>query len=44
MQAQYEKQISELSDASIISYVNSNFLSGVLKLHASNISPNVQLA
>lgn len=30
MQAQYEKQISELSDASIISYVNSNFLSGVL--------------
>jgi 3D (Asp-Asp-Asp) domain-containing protein len=44
MQAQYEKQISELSDASIISYVNSNFLSGVLKLPASNISPNVQLA
>jgi 3D (Asp-Asp-Asp) domain-containing protein len=44
MQAAYEKQISELSDASIISYVNSNFLSGVLKLPASNISPNVQLA
>jgi hypothetical protein len=44
MQAQYEKQISELSDASIISYVNSNFLSGVLKLPASNISPNVALA
>ena len=44
MQANYEKQISELSDASIISYVNSNFLSGVLKLPASNISPNVQLA
>jgi hypothetical protein len=44
MQSQYEKQISELSDASIISYVNSNFLSGVLKLPASNISPNVQLA
>jgi 3D (Asp-Asp-Asp) domain-containing protein len=44
MQAAYEKQISELSDASIISYVNSNFLSGVLKLPASNISPNVVLA
>jgi 3D (Asp-Asp-Asp) domain-containing protein len=44
MAANYEKQISELSDASIISYVNSNFLSGVLKLPASNISPNVQLA
>lgn len=44
MKANYEKQISELSDASIISYVNSNFLPGILKLPASNISPNVQLA
>lgn len=44
MKADYEKQISELADASIISYVNSNFLPGILKLPASNISPNVQLA
>lgn len=44
MQNNYEKQISELADASIISYVNSNFLPGILKLPASNISPNVQLA
>lgn len=42
--AQYEKEISELADASILSYVNSNFLPGILKLPASNISPNVQLA
>jgi hypothetical protein len=44
MKADYEKQISELSDAAILSYVNSNFLPGILKLPASNISPNVQLA
>jgi len=44
MQIAFNKEISELSDASIISYVNSNFLSGILKLPASNISPNVQLA
>lgn len=44
IKADYEKQISELSDASILSYVNSNFLPGILKLPASNISPNVVLA
>lgn len=44
IKADYEKQISELSDAAILSYVNSNFLPGILKLPASNISPNVQLA
>lgn len=30
MQTNFDKQISELSDASIISYVNSNFLAGIL--------------
>lgn len=44
MQANFDRQLSEISDAAIISYVNSNFLPGVLKLPASNISPNVQLA
>lgn len=44
MQSQFDRQISELTDASILSYVNSNFLPGVLKLPAANISPNVQLA
>jgi len=44
MQASFDRQLSELTDASILSYVNSNFLPGVLKLPAANISPNVQLA
>jgi len=44
MQIGFNKELSELNDAAIISYVNSNFLSGILKLPASNISPNVQLA
>lgn len=43
MQAEYEKQISELSDAAIISYVNSTFLPGKLSLPASSITPAVQL-
>jgi len=44
LKADYEREISELADAAILSYVNSSFLPGVLKLPASNISPNVQLA
>ena len=44
MQTNVDKQLSEISDAAIISYINSNFLPGVLKLPAANISPNVQLA
>lgn len=44
LKADYEREISELADASILSYVNSNFIPGILKLPASNISPNVQLA
>lgn len=32
MKADYEKQISELADASIISYINSNFISRNLKI------------
>lgn len=32
MKADYEKQISELADASIISYVNSNFLPGIFEI------------
>lgn len=44
MQSSFDRQISELTDAAILSYVNSSFLPGVLKLPAANISPNVQLA
>lgn len=44
MQSNFDKQLSELSDAAIVSWVSSSFLPGVLKLPAANISPNVQLA
>ena len=40
----FNKQLSELADASILSYVNSNFLPGQLKLPSSSITPPVQLA
>lgn len=43
MQSNYEKQISELSDAAILSYVNSTFLPGKLSLPASSITPAVAL-
>jgi hypothetical protein len=39
MQASFDKQLSEISDASIISYVNSNFVSGQLKLPITSICP-----
>lgn len=41
MQMAFNKQISELSDAAIISYVNSNFLPGRLYLPATSITPPV---
>ena len=40
----FNHQLNELSDASIISYVNSNFIPGQLKTPASSICPPVQLA
>lgn len=43
MKAAYEKEISELADAAIISYVNSAFIPGKLSLPASSITPAVQL-
>lgn len=43
MQAAYEKEISELADAAILSYVNSTFVSGKLSLPASSITPAVVL-
>ena len=39
MQIAFNKQLSELADASIISYVNSNFLPGTLKLPITSICP-----
>ena len=39
MQIAFNKQLSELADASIISYINSNFVSGVLKLPITSICP-----
>ena len=39
MQAQFERQLRELADASIISYINSNFLPGTLKLPITSICP-----
>lgn len=44
MQIGFNKELNELTAASIISWVNGSFIPGVLKLPASNISPNVQLA
>jgi hypothetical protein len=44
MQMNFNKQLDELSDASIISYVNSTFIPGSLKLPATAICPQVQLA
>lgn len=43
MQASYEKEISELADAAILSYVNSTFIPGKLSLPASSITPAVVL-
>ena len=43
MQAAYEKEISELADAAILSYVNSTFIPGKLSLPASSITPAVVL-
>lgn len=39
MQIGFNKQLSELADASIISYINSNFLPGTLKLPITSICP-----
>ena len=39
MQIAFNKQLSELADASIISYINSNFLPGTLKLTITSICP-----
>jgi hypothetical protein len=44
MQMNFNKQLDELSDASILSYVNSTFIPGTLKLPATSICPQVQLA
>lgn len=39
MQMAFNKQLGELADAAIISYVNSNFVSGTLKLPITSICP-----
>lgn len=39
MQIAFNKQLSELADASIISYINSNFVPGTLKLPITSICP-----
>lgn len=39
MQTAFNRQLAELADASIISYVNSNFLPGTLKLPITSICP-----
>lgn len=39
MQAGFDKQLGEISDASIISYVNSTFIPGSLKLPITSICP-----
>lgn len=44
MQMAFNKQLDELSDASILSYVNSNFAATKQVIPASSICPTVQLA
>jgi hypothetical protein len=39
MQAAFDRQLNELTDASIISYINSNFVAGQLKLPITSICP-----
>jgi hypothetical protein len=39
MQAAFDKQLAELSDASVVSYVNSTFIPGTLKLPITSICP-----
>lgn len=39
MQTAFNKQLGDLADAAIISYVNSNFINGVLKLPITSICP-----
>jgi hypothetical protein len=39
MQASFDRQLTELSDASIVSYVNSTFIPGTLKLPITSICP-----
>jgi hypothetical protein len=39
MQAAFDKHLAELSDASIVSYVNSTFIPGTLKLPITSICP-----
>lgn len=39
MQAAFDKQLAELSDASIIAYANSTFIPGTLKLPITSICP-----
>lgn len=44
MRIDFNKQLSELADASIISYVNSNFIPGTLKLPITSICPQPAVA
>jgi hypothetical protein len=39
MQASFDKHIAELSDASIVAYVNSTFIPGTLKLPITSVCP-----
>lgn len=39
MQAGFDKQLTELADASILSYINSTFIPGTLKLPITSICP-----
>jgi hypothetical protein len=39
MQASFDKQLAELSDASIVAYVNSTFIPGTLKLPITSVCP-----
>jgi hypothetical protein len=39
MQAAFDRQLTELSDASIVSYVNATFIPGTLKLPITSICP-----
>jgi hypothetical protein len=39
MQAAFDRQLSGIADSSIVSYINSNFLPGQLKLPITSICP-----
>ena len=44
MVSNFNQQLNELADASIVSYINSNFIPGMLKVPASAICPPVVTA